>query len=128
MDLTHKYRYFSGGHITYPPSSMTYSGIVRRNSVRIAFLIYIFQLPWYYFWKNSECVLECPYKMKGLLIHRWLMVVLSREIIIIVRSIFGLKSSSLDCIKYFSKILPIRPRCLFQIRFSGTVFNDTLTF
>ena len=39
MDLTRKARFVAGGHLTEPPSSITYSGIVSRDSVRIAFLI-----------------------------------------------------------------------------------------
>ena len=39
MDLTRKARYVAGGHLTDPPSSMTYASVVSRDSVRIAFLI-----------------------------------------------------------------------------------------
>jgi hypothetical protein len=39
MDFTRKARYIAGGHMTDPPTSMTYSSMVSRDSVRIAFLI-----------------------------------------------------------------------------------------
>ena len=39
MDLPRKARYVPGGHLTDPPSSMTYASVVSRDSVRIAFLI-----------------------------------------------------------------------------------------
>ena len=39
MDLRRKARYVAGGHLTDPPSSMTYSTVVSRESVRIAFLV-----------------------------------------------------------------------------------------
>ena len=39
FDLIRKTRYLAGGHLTSIPSSMTYSSIVSRESVRIAFLI-----------------------------------------------------------------------------------------
>ena len=39
FDLRKKTRYLAGGHLTSIPSSMTYSSIVSRESVRIAFLI-----------------------------------------------------------------------------------------
>ena len=39
MDLRRKARYVAGGHLTDPPTSMTYSTVVSRESVRIAFLI-----------------------------------------------------------------------------------------
>jgi hypothetical protein len=35
MDLTRKARYVAGGHMTKPPSSMTYASVVSRESVRI---------------------------------------------------------------------------------------------
>ena len=39
MDLTRKARLVAGGDLTSPPSSLTYSSVVTRESVRIAFLI-----------------------------------------------------------------------------------------
>ena len=39
MDLTRKARYVAGGHTTTAPTSLTYSSVVSRDSVRIAFLL-----------------------------------------------------------------------------------------
>jgi len=39
FDLTWKARYVAGGHLTDPPTSMTYASVVSRESVRIAFFI-----------------------------------------------------------------------------------------
>ena len=39
MDFTRKARLVTRGHVTDPPTSMTYSSVVSRESVRIAFLI-----------------------------------------------------------------------------------------
>lgn len=39
MDLTRKARFVAGGHMTEPPESITYSSVVTRESVRIAFLM-----------------------------------------------------------------------------------------
>jgi len=39
MDFTRKARYVAGGHMTDPPSSITYASVVSRDSVRIAFMI-----------------------------------------------------------------------------------------
>ena len=39
IDLRRKARYVAGGHLTDPPSSITYSTVVGRESVRIAFLV-----------------------------------------------------------------------------------------
>jgi len=39
MDFTRKARYVAGGNMTDPPDSITYSTVVSRDSVRIAFLL-----------------------------------------------------------------------------------------
>ena len=39
FDFTRKARFVAGGHLTKPPSSITYSTVVTRDSVRIAFMI-----------------------------------------------------------------------------------------
>lgn len=39
IDLTRKARFVVGGHVTDPPTSLTYSAVVVRNSIHIAFLI-----------------------------------------------------------------------------------------
>jgi hypothetical protein len=39
MDFTRKARFVAGGHMTDPPSSITYSSVVSRDSVRIAFML-----------------------------------------------------------------------------------------
>jgi hypothetical protein len=39
MDFTRKARFVAGGHVTDPPSSITYSSVVARDSVCLAFLI-----------------------------------------------------------------------------------------
>jgi hypothetical protein len=39
LDFTRKARFVAGGHVTDPPSSLTYSSVVARDSVRLAFLI-----------------------------------------------------------------------------------------
>ncbi len=39
LDLTHKARFVAGGHWTDPDPTLSYSSVVTRESVRIAFLI-----------------------------------------------------------------------------------------
>jgi hypothetical protein len=39
MDLTRKARYVAGGHMTDPPKDSSYSSVVSRDSVRLAFLL-----------------------------------------------------------------------------------------
>jgi hypothetical protein len=38
MDFTRKVLFVAGGHITDPPSTMTYASVVSRESIRIGFL------------------------------------------------------------------------------------------
>ena len=39
MDFTRKARFVAGGHTTEPPNSLTYSSVMSRESVKIAFLV-----------------------------------------------------------------------------------------
>ena len=39
MDLTRKARFVAGGHLTDPPTSMTYASVVSRETFRLAFLV-----------------------------------------------------------------------------------------
>ncbi len=39
MDFTRKARFVAGGHMTDPPPEITYSSVVSRDSIRIAFLL-----------------------------------------------------------------------------------------
>ena len=39
MDFSRKARFVAGGHVTAPPTSLTYASVVSRESVRIAFLL-----------------------------------------------------------------------------------------
>ena len=39
MDFTRKARFVAGGHMTKPPAAITYSSVVARDSVRIAFML-----------------------------------------------------------------------------------------
>lgn len=53
MDFTRKARLVAGGHMTEIPASLTYSSVVSRDSVRIAFLIAAL---------NDLEVLACKYR------------------------------------------------------------------
>ncbi len=39
MDFTHKAQFVTWGHLTEPPTSITYSSVIARDSVRLAFMI-----------------------------------------------------------------------------------------
>lgn len=39
MDFTCKARFVARGHMTNPPTSLTYSSVISRESVRISFLL-----------------------------------------------------------------------------------------
>ena len=95
MDLTRKARFVAGGHMTAPPSSMTYASIVSRESVRIAFLLAALNDceilagdigNAYLYAKTTEKIyyragLEWGLAMKG-------------QVCVIVRALYGLKTSA----------------------------------
>jgi hypothetical protein len=39
MDFTRKAHFVAGGHVTDPPSNITYSSVVARDSIQLTFLI-----------------------------------------------------------------------------------------
>jgi hypothetical protein len=39
MDLTRKARFVAGGHLTETPTSITYSSVVSRDSIRLTFML-----------------------------------------------------------------------------------------
>jgi hypothetical protein len=94
MDFTRKAHFAAGGHMTDPPTSLTYSSLVSRESIRLAFLIAALNdigilsadignayLNAYTKEKvHTECGLEFGHEFVG-------------RIAIIVHALYGLKSS-----------------------------------
>ena len=95
MNLTRKARYVARGHLTDPPSSLTYASVVSRETGKIAFLI---------------AALNDPKILAGYIQNAYLNVYTKEKIyfragkewkynkgrvIIITRALYGLKSSAL---------------------------------
>jgi hypothetical protein len=94
MDFTRKARFVAGGHMTDPPASITYSSVVSRDSVRIAFMLAAL---------NDIDILACDignaylnasprekvYTTAG---HEFGNELIGRHVLI-VRALYGLKSS-----------------------------------
>jgi hypothetical protein len=104
MDLTRKARYVAGGHRTDPPAASTFSTVVSRESVRIAFLIAalndldVLAADVGNAYINAECAekvhttagLEFGPEHKGTILQ-------------IVRALYGLKSSGKSWHQHLSK-------------------------
>ena len=105
IDLRCKARYVAGGHLTDPPSSITYSTVVSRESVRIAFLIAALNDLNILAGDIQNAYLNAPTTEK-------LYCVAGQEwkgdqgrYVIIVRALYGLKSSALAWRNHLSDVL-----------------------
>ena len=105
MDLFRKSRYVSGGHLTNPPSPMTYVSVVILYSMRLDFLIAalndLYILAGYI--KNSY--LNAPNKEKVFFCagNEWKSG--QGKVVVIVGAIYGLKSSDLTWRNHLYEIL-----------------------
>jgi hypothetical protein len=94
VDLTRKARFMAGGHWTDPPSQVTYSTVVSRDSVRIAFLIAAMNDIEILSADIGNAYLNAPTKEK---VHITTGPEFSPnhigQTVIIVRALYGLKSS-----------------------------------
>lgn len=95
MDLTRKARYVAGGHLTDPPSSMTYSSVVSRGSVRIAFLIAALNDLDILAGDIQNAYLHAPTKEKLYFYAGDEWKADKGRVVVIVRALYGLKSSAL---------------------------------
>ena len=102
LDLT---RYVAGGHLTDPPTSMTYSSVVGRDSVRIGFLIAalndldILAGDIQNAYLNAETK-ENIYFIAG---DEW--KANRGRIVVVVRALYGLKSSALQFRNHISDVV-----------------------
>ena len=105
MDLTRKARYVAGGHLTDPPSSMTYASVVGRETVRIAFLLAALNILKVLAGDIQNVYLNAYTKKK---IHfradnEWKSN--KGRVIVITRALYGLKSSALMWRNHLADIL-----------------------
>jgi len=119
MDFTRKARFVAGGHLTDAPACMTYSSVVSRDSVRLAFMIAalngleVSATDVGNAYLNAECRekvwfqagLECGEEDEG-------------KVMIITRALYGLKSSGAAWRAMFSDFI------INQLGFSSTIVDQ----
>jgi hypothetical protein len=106
LDLTRKARFVAGGHWTDTPTQLTYSSIVTRESVRIAFLIAALNDLEILSADVGNAYLQAPAREK---VHMTAGPELGPnrigQAVIIVRALYGLKSSGAAWQAKFSETL-----------------------
>ena len=105
MDLRRKARYVAGGHLTDPPSSMTYSTVVSRESVRIAFLVAALNGLNVLAGDIQNAYLNAPTEEKLFFYAGKEWKADEGRPVIIVRALYGLKSSALAWRNHLSDVL-----------------------
>ena len=105
IDFTRKSRMVARGNQTLPPSLITYSLVVSKQSVRIAFLVATLNDLYVSMFNISNTYLMAPaaenlYTMLGRGFVKG-----SGKIEVIITDIYGLKSSGTEFCKFFTKTL-----------------------
>jgi hypothetical protein len=93
MDLTRKARIVAGGHTTETPASLTYSSVVSRDSVRIAFLYAALNDLDVMSCDVSNAYLNAPCREKIWFVAGPEFGSRQGQVVKIVRALYGLKSS-----------------------------------
>jgi hypothetical protein len=96
LDMTRKARYVAGGHLTDVPTSMTYSTVVSRDTVRIGFLVAALNDLDILAGDIQNAFLEAPTKEKIFFYagDEWKSD--KDRVVVVVRALYGLKSSALQ--------------------------------
>ena len=105
MDMTRKARYVAGGHLTDVPTSMTYSSVVSRDSVRIGLLIAALNDLDILAGDIQNAFLSAPTKER-IYFHagdEWKAD--KGRVVIVVRALYGLKSSALQFRNFLANTL-----------------------
>ena len=105
MDLRRKARYVAGGHLTDPPTYMTYSTVVSRESVRIAFLIAALNQLQVLAGDIQNAYLNAPTTEKLYFVAGPEWGADEGRLVIIVRALYGLKSSALNWRNHLADML-----------------------
>jgi hypothetical protein len=93
MDLTRKARFVAGGHTTETPASLTYSSVVSRDSVRIAFLMAALHDVDILTRDVSNAYLNAPCREKIWFVAGPEFGSRQGQVVKVVRALYGLKSS-----------------------------------
>ena len=96
LDMTRKARYVAGGHLTDVPSSMTYSTVVSRDTVRIGFLVAALNDLDILAGDIQNAFLEAPTKEKIFFYAGDEWKADKDKVVVVVRALYGLKSSALQ--------------------------------
>jgi hypothetical protein len=105
MDFTRKARFVAGGHMTDPPVIMTYSSVVSRDSVRIGFLLAALNDLELVAADIGNAYLQATTKEKKIAIAGPEFGELQGRTMIIVRALYGLKSSRAAWHEHFANTL-----------------------
>ena len=105
MDLRRKARYVAGGHLTDPPSSITYSTVVGRETVRIAFLLAALNNLKVLAGDIHNAYLNAPTTEKIYFIAGPEWKADAGRPVVIVRALYGLKSSALAWRNHLADVL-----------------------
>ena len=104
MDFTRKARFVAGGHVTDPPEFSTYSSVVSRETVRIAFLLAalnglaVCAADIGNAYLNADCA-EKIYTVAG----KEFGAMLEGKVLIVAKALYGLKSSGAAWRRHLSK-------------------------
>ena len=105
MDFTRKARFVAGGHMTEAPSSLTYSSVVSRDSVKIAFLIAALNDLDVMSCDIGNAYLNAPCREKIWFEAGPECGLLQGKVCKLVRALYGLKSSGAAWRKMFSDFI-----------------------
>ena len=105
LDMTHKARYVAGGHLTEVPTSMTYSSVVSRDSVRIGFLIAALNGLNLLAGDIQNAFLSAPTKERIFFYAGDEWKADKDRVVVVVRALYGLKSSALQFRNYLANTL-----------------------
>jgi hypothetical protein len=106
MDFTRKARFVAGGHKTDPPSSLTYSSVVSRDSVRIAFLIAALNELDVLAADIGNAYINANVREKVYFIARDEFGQLRKgQRVVIIKALYGLKTSGAACRAHFAETL-----------------------
>lgn len=105
LDLTRKARYVAGGHLTDPPTSMTYSSVVSRDSIIIGFLIAALNNLDILAGDIQNAYLNAETKEKIYFIAGDEWKANRCRIVVVVRALYGLKSSALQFQNHISDVV-----------------------
>jgi hypothetical protein len=106
MDLTRKARFVAGGHMTETPNSLTYSSVVSRDSVRIAFLVAALNDLDILSCDVSNAYLNAPCREKIWFVAGPEFGSRQGQVVKVVRALYGLKSSGAAWRTFLQQLQP----------------------